>query len=113
MPAFVVLSATACLAAINVANPEALIVQANTRRLERVGRFDVGYAIKLSGDASPSLAAVLSRLGPLDAALQGSELCRVPATDWRSANHARTSARNVAAQLSCPSLGSEPPVIRR
>ena len=47
---------------LNVVNPEALVVRHNVAHAERTGRFDADYAVGLSADAVPALAAALPQL---------------------------------------------------
>ena len=50
------------LLALNVANPEALVVRHNVAFAERTGRFDPLYLTDLSDDAVPALVDALPRL---------------------------------------------------
>jgi len=52
------------LALLNVANPEALIVQANVARYAQTGKIDADYLATLSADAAPTIAASLNTLDP-------------------------------------------------
>lgn len=53
------LSSLAYLAALNFANPDALIVRANVGRFAQTGSLDTYYLATLSADATPELAAAL------------------------------------------------------
>ncbi|MBX3175376.1 MAG: DUF4173 domain-containing protein [Gemmatimonadaceae bacterium] len=66
-PGVLVISA-AWLVALNVANPERLVVSTNLARAERGLEFDVAYHAKLSADALPALLDGADRL-PADQAL--------------------------------------------
>lgn len=52
----------AVVGALNVVNPDALIVRVNAARLARGQPFDAAYAAGLSADAAPALHAVLGHL---------------------------------------------------
>jgi hypothetical protein len=55
-------SALAYLAALNLANPDALIVRENLARYQATGKLDAYYLAGLSSDATPELAAALPAL---------------------------------------------------
>ena len=52
---------------LNVLNPDGFIAKTNTERLGSGKQFDAQYAVSLSADAVPALAARLDRLEPDDA----------------------------------------------
>ena len=54
----------AALLALNVANPEAIVVRHNVDFAASSGRFDPGYLAQLSDDAVPALVEALPRLDP-------------------------------------------------
>jgi uncharacterized protein DUF4153 len=56
------ISALAFLAVLNIANPDALIVQENVARYQASGKIDTYYLASLSADATPSLVAALGQL---------------------------------------------------
>jgi hypothetical protein len=56
-------SALAYLAALNFANPDALIVRENIARYQAGGRLDAHYLATLSADGTPDLVAALPSLG--------------------------------------------------
>lgn len=59
------LTALALLLALNVANPEAMVVRLNLDRAAATGKLDVGYlASELSADAIPPLLSGRDRLDP-------------------------------------------------
>jgi hypothetical protein len=60
------ISALVYLALLNLANPEALIVQANLARYQQTGKLDPDYLASLSADATPDLARSLGGLKPDD-----------------------------------------------
>ncbi|HJP66067.1 MAG TPA: DUF4153 domain-containing protein, partial [Actinomycetota bacterium] len=79
--------ALAILLALNVMNPEALVVRRNLDHAEATGRFDVGYAASLSSDATPTLIAALPRLdAPSEAAILdavcGAKPSRIGGLSW-------------------------------
>lgn len=85
--------------ALNVVNPEALVVRHNVAHAERLGGFDAGYATGLSADAIPTLVAALPRLDEGTRARVLAELCasRPRSTGWLSYNggvDAAVEARN-------------------
>ena len=51
-------SALVALFALNVANPQAVVVNRNLDHFERTGRLDVEYLTTLSSDAMPAAAAI-------------------------------------------------------
>jgi len=87
------------LLALNVVNPEALVVRHNVAHAERTGGFDAGYATGLSADAVPTLVAALPRLDEDARGRVLAELCasrRRPGS-WLSYNggvDAAVEARN-------------------
>jgi hypothetical protein len=58
------LTAFGLLLALNVANPEAIVVELNTNRAIASHKLDAQYLGELSNDAEPSLLASQSRLDP-------------------------------------------------
>jgi hypothetical protein len=50
------------LAALNLANPDALIVRENVARYQTSGKLDLSYLTGLSADAMPALAQALPQL---------------------------------------------------
>jgi hypothetical protein len=54
----------ATLLALNIVNPEAIVVRHNIGHAERTGRFDPAYVAELSDDAVPTILALLPRLDP-------------------------------------------------
>jgi hypothetical protein len=65
-------SALAYLALLNLANPDALIVQENVARYHASGKLDSYYLSGLSADATPALVAAFGTLdGEARATLQG------------------------------------------
>jgi uncharacterized protein DUF4153 len=86
--------------ALNVVNPEAVVVRHNVAFAERTGRFDPAYLAELSEDAVPTLVEVLPRLQkPARRAIRA-EICRGspwPWTGWAASNLSRTRAGHAAA----------------
>ena len=60
------ISALIYLAVLNLANPEARIVQANVARYQQTGKLDAYYLASLSADAAPDLVRSLEALKPED-----------------------------------------------
>lgn len=87
------------VAALNLANPEAIVVRVNTARAASGSSFDIAYHLRLSADARPGLWAALAVLPPdacreLRTALE-TELstgARAP-RDWQSWNIPRSAWR--------------------
>lgn len=89
------------IAALDVLNPDALIVRVNAGRPDVATRFDASYAVSLSADAVPALVEVLDRLGPEQRATIAERLnasWAAPAEpDWRTWSLARDQARQAVA----------------
>jgi hypothetical protein len=81
------------VAALNVLNPDAFIVRAN---LAGQRDFDTGYAIGLSPDATPTIAANLARIPADDRCGLMNDLAKIDGGDWRTWNLSRERARKVA-----------------
>ena len=84
------------IAALNILNPDALIVSTNLERAQAGKRFDASYLTSLSADAVPGLVEALPSLPETDgsrirAALEG-QWSRPPSDDPRSWNWSRTVA---------------------
>lgn len=88
------------LLALNLANPEALVVRRNIAFAQRSGRFDPDYLSELSADAVPELVRALPRLPAAAQADLLSELCSLSGTphrswaSWNAADRAAVAARN-------------------
>jgi len=98
-PAAAVAAGLAAVLALNVVNPEAVVVRRNVALAREVGRFDTSYLSWLSDDAIPEMVRTLPRLpAPLQAGVV-SEICsRPPRTTkgwaaWNSAHQAADDAR--------------------
>jgi len=81
----------AALLALNVVNPEAVVVRHNVDFAASSGRFDPGYLGGLSDDAVPALVDALPRLDPAARARVLETVCatrpdRPPARGWWSYN---------------------------
>lgn len=63
------------LAVLNVANPEALVVEHNVAHARITGRFDAAYVTALSDDAIPALVQALPALDPVAAVEVRHRLC--------------------------------------
>ena len=62
-------AAAASVLALNLLNPDAMIVRENLARYRLAGDLDVAYLTTLSADAAPVLAAALPELGEHSAAM--------------------------------------------
>jgi len=106
------LAGLACIAALHVLNPHALIARVNTDRATTGAEYDGSYVSSLSADAVPTL---LARLGQLSVV----ERCRPTRMlekrwtverkgGWRSWNQSDWRARRMVAPLvgtlSCPGI---------
>ena len=93
----VVGSAAACLAAVALAGPDALVARANVDRFAESGRVDVRYLQRLSADAVPELDRLPEPLRScvLDAWAGAGTVDPDP---WSGANLARARARQVLAE---------------
>jgi len=92
-------AATAFILALNLLNPDALIVRENVARYQATGDLDASYLAMLSPDAARALAAALPELGPARAPLeahlleQSAELAATAAHDgWPGWNLGRARA---------------------
>ena len=87
------------LGGLNLLNPDAFITRTNLSRAESGRDFDVGHAIGLSPDATPTLIGGVGSLAPADAcALARGIEEESPATDsWRNWNRGRAEARDAIA----------------
>jgi hypothetical protein len=119
--------ATGCavLAALNLSNPDALIVRANVARASAGRALDADYLLRLSADAAPALLDALPALDAPDRCRVAARLLhgfgprpRDAARDWRSWNVARERAWRLArdrrtslAAMACeaPRTRSRPP----
>ena len=98
----------ACIAALHVLNPHALIARVNISRAASGAEIDAGYLRTLSADAVPTLIARLP-------ALPEAERCQVGAMlterwsgerqgGWRTWNLADARARRLVAQSAFPAI---------
>ncbi len=113
-------TAAATVAGLNLLNPDALIVRVNAGRAVAASGFDYVYALRLSGDAVPALAATLATASPAQA-------CRIERTladrwlapgraDWRGwsvgSARARAAVREIVgsdvARRACPAEATPP-----
>ncbi|MDQ8155170.1 MAG: DUF4173 domain-containing protein [Gemmatimonadota bacterium] len=80
------------VAALNAANPEAMVVRANVARVVAGHAFDATYHAKLSADALPALRAAAAQLPAAECAALSQQLDEVWAkravvrSDWRTLN---------------------------
>jgi hypothetical protein len=63
------------LLALNVANPESVVVRHNVAHAQRTGRFDPAYLAELSEDAVPTLVEEIPRLDQADRTEVLARLC--------------------------------------
>lgn len=87
--------ALALLLALNIANPEAIVVQRNVERTARTDRFDAEYLSLLSADAVPAMVDSLDRLDEDTREDVTSILCEWPgsASGWAAWNASERRAR--------------------
>ena len=74
-----------CVVALNVVNPERLVVARDIDHYERTGKLDVDHLAGLSDDAVPALAAALPRLDAVNRQAVVARLCRPESStsrDW-------------------------------
>lgn len=84
---------------LHAANPDDLIARTNLAHFRAGKPFDAGYAVTLSGDAVPALAAALNELPPDAATLirvRMLEPRQTGSADWRNWNLARKKAHQLA-----------------
>jgi hypothetical protein len=98
LPGAIATSALAVLLAVNVANPEKVVIRRNVAHAQETGRFDLDHASGLSADAVPALVDALDELPPEARASAPWLLCardRRPADDssWNLAEQAAAAAR--------------------
>jgi hypothetical protein len=90
----------ATVAALNVANPDALIARTNLdRHVEDGKRLDVGYLSQLSADATPELVARSDELGDSQARSLLALIELPQARGWRTWNWSRARADDYASRL--------------
>ncbi len=101
------------LFALNVSNPEAMVVRHNVAFAERSGRFDPVYLTDLSDDAVPALVDALPRLDPEARRMVLARVCTMgsagqPTRSWWSFNGARDAAVEARNQV-CAAPGPRLP----
>jgi hypothetical protein len=91
------------LAALDVVNPQALVVKTNADRSVEGAAFDWQYAAHLDADATPQLAAAVGRLDESGRCAVAATLARVARDreaglpdDWRGWNASRVRAFSTA-----------------
>jgi len=102
----------AFLLALNVVNPEAVVVRHNVAFAQRAHRFDLAYLSELSDDAVPALVGVLPELGANARAEVVARLCpreQVPWTGWAAYNLSRRRADRALAELCSGPAGAAVP----
>lgn len=98
-----VIAAWVMLAALDVANPEAMVVRTNVERAARGSQLDAKYVSALSADAVPELVTALHRVDTRTACVISGRLrahseqrdTGLP-TDWRVWNFSRSRAYRLA-----------------
>lgn len=88
--------------ALNVVNPERLVVARNIDRYERTGKLDVGHLAGLSDDAVPALAGALPRLDPATGQAVREHLCAAGTPhrrDWLSRSRSTDLADRARARV--------------
>jgi len=84
------------VAALHIANPDALIVRVNSARIAEGKKFDAWYATRLSADAVPELLAALPRIPEPDRCIIAGRLLsawsETEVDDWRTWNYSRWKA---------------------
>lgn len=94
-PAAMVMTGIAGLLALNVANPEALVVRYNLATTAQTQRFDTDYLVTLSADALPALADALPSMDARARQIVRARLCGGPsftAPDWAGFNWSSLAA---------------------
>ena len=97
LPPAAVAAGLLALFALNVVNPEAVVVRHNVAFAERSGRFDPVYLTDLSDDAVPALVDALPRLDPAARVVVLDRVCEMGSAGqatrpWWSYNGARDAA---------------------
>ncbi len=95
-------TAAVVLLALNVVNPEAIVVALNTDHAQAVHRIDGGYLSELSSDATPALITSMSELDPGLKAQVRDAACTGPRTyspywaafNWADADAAASRRRS-------------------
>ncbi len=113
LPSTAVAAGLVALFALNVVNPEAVVVRHNVAFAERSGRFDPVYLTDLSDDAVPALVDALPRLDPEARRMVLARVCTMgsagqPARSWWSFNGARDAAVEARNQV-CAAPGPRVP----
>jgi hypothetical protein len=103
-PAAAVAAGLAAVLALNIMNPEAVVVRRNVALAEETGRFDPAYVLWLSDDAVPEMVRTLPRLPATVQSNLLSDICsRPPRTTrgWAAWNAAHRAADDARRQV-CP-----------
>jgi hypothetical protein len=111
-----VASGWAMLAALDVANPDRLIVRTNVARAAEGRPLDGAYLRHLSADAAPAVLAALPAMAPEQrcaaAAILAAGMGAGPAAardDWRNWNAARSRAWRIARERGAELRGGAEP----
>jgi hypothetical protein len=103
-PAAAVAVGLAAVLALNIVNPEAVVVRRNVALAEETGRFDPAYVSWLSDDAVPEMVRTLPRLPATVQSNLLADICsRPPRTTrgWAAWNAAHRAADDVRRRV-CP-----------
>ena len=101
-PAAAVAAGLVAVLALNIVNPEAVVVRRNVALAEETGRFDPAYVSWLSDDAVPEMIRTLGRLPAAVQANLLSEICSRPprtTTGWAAWNAAHRAADDARRQV--------------
>ena len=93
-----------CVVALNIANPERLVVARDIDHYERTGKLDMDHLAGMSDDAVPALAAALPRLDAATRQAVLDRLCEPRSTssdDWLSRSRS-TDLADRARDRVCP-----------
>jgi hypothetical protein len=103
-PAAAVAAGLVAILALNVVNPEAVVVRRNVALAEETGRFDPAYVVWLSDDAVPEMVHTPPRLPATVRSNLLSVICSRPARStggWAAWNGAARAADDARRQV-CP-----------
>ncbi|HKY76261.1 MAG TPA: DUF4173 domain-containing protein [Acidimicrobiia bacterium] len=103
-PTAAVAAGLVVILALNIVNPEAVVVRRNVALAEETGRFDPGYVLWLSDDAVPEMVRTLPRLPATVQANLLSVICSSPprtTRGWAAWNAAHRAADDARRQV-CP-----------
>ncbi len=107
LPSAAVATGLVALLALNVVNPEAVVVRHNVDFAERSGRFDPVYLTDLSDDAVPALVDALPRVDPAARQVMLARVCEMGSAgqaprSWWSYNASRDAADDARRKVCVP-----------